>query len=70
MLTEASVRGTRDTLGGLKENVIVGRLIPAGTGGLAYQQRGAAAAKCHDRSDRPGAGTGKVGRLIRFGTED
>jgi DNA-directed RNA polymerase subunit beta' len=35
VLTEASVRGTRDTLRGLKENVIVGRLIPAGTG-LAY----------------------------------
>ena len=41
MLTEAAVRGTRDTLRGLKENVIVGRLIPAGTG-LAYhaQRRG------------------------------
>ncbi|WP_133501849.1 DNA-directed RNA polymerase subunit beta' [Cognatilysobacter terrigena] len=35
VLTEAAVRGTRDTLRGLKENVIVGRLIPAGTG-LAY----------------------------------
>ena len=35
MLTEAAVRGTRDSLRGLKENVIVGRLIPAGTG-LAY----------------------------------
>ena len=35
VLTEASVRGTRDDLRGLKENVIVGRLIPAGTG-LAY----------------------------------
>jgi len=35
VLTEASVRGTRDGLYGLKENVIVGRLIPAGTG-LAY----------------------------------
>ena len=32
VLTEAAVRGTRDTLRGLKENVIVGRLIPAGTG--------------------------------------
>ncbi|MEM9011040.1 MAG: DNA-directed RNA polymerase subunit beta' [Pseudomonadota bacterium] len=32
VLTEASVRGKRDTLVGLKENVIVGRLIPAGTG--------------------------------------
>ncbi|ANB18635.1 DNA-directed RNA polymerase beta' subunit [Dokdonella koreensis DS-123] len=43
VLTEAAVRGTRDTLRGLKENVIVGRLIPAGTG-LAYhsQRRGRA----------------------------
>jgi DNA-directed RNA polymerase subunit beta' len=37
VLTEAAVRGTRDTLRGLKENVIVGRLIPAGTG-LAYHR--------------------------------
>ncbi len=35
VLTEASVRGAEDRLVGLKENVIVGRLIPAGTG-LAY----------------------------------
>jgi len=35
VLTEAAVRGTRDNLRGLKENVIVGRLIPAGTG-LTY----------------------------------
>ena len=32
MLTEAAVRGSSDPLYGLKENVIVGRLIPAGTG--------------------------------------
>jgi DNA-directed RNA polymerase subunit beta' len=32
VLTEAAVRGTSDSLNGLKENVIVGRLIPAGTG--------------------------------------
>jgi len=32
VLTEAAVRGLRDDLRGLKENVIVGRLIPAGTG--------------------------------------
>src|SRR5579871_6752210 len=32
VLTEASVQGKVDTLEGLKENVIVGRLIPAGTG--------------------------------------
>ncbi|HEX5756501.1 MAG TPA: DNA-directed RNA polymerase subunit beta', partial [Arenimonas sp.] len=38
VLTEAAVRGTRDGLRGLKENVIVGRLIPAGTG-LAYHSK-------------------------------
>src|SRR5205823_10889076 len=32
VLTEAAVNGRTDTLEGLKENVIVGRLIPAGTG--------------------------------------
>ena len=32
VLTEAAVQGKIDTLNGLKENVIVGRLIPAGTG--------------------------------------
>ncbi|HEY5719031.1 MAG TPA: DNA-directed RNA polymerase subunit beta', partial [Gammaproteobacteria bacterium] len=37
VLTEASVRGIKDDLRGLKENVIVGRLIPAGTG-LAYHE--------------------------------
>ncbi|NEV63000.1 DNA-directed RNA polymerase subunit beta' [Thiorhodococcus minor] len=37
VLTEAAVRGSTDRLTGLKENVIVGRLIPAGSG-LAYHQ--------------------------------
>ncbi len=37
VLTEAAVRGTTDNLRGLKENVIVGRLIPAGTG-MAYHK--------------------------------
>nr|CAA6828347.1 MAG: DNA-directed RNA polymerase beta' subunit (EC [uncultured Thiotrichaceae bacterium] len=37
VLTDAAVRGARDDLRGLKENVIVGRLIPAGTG-LAYHE--------------------------------
>jgi DNA-directed RNA polymerase subunit beta' len=39
VLTEASVQGKRDKLVGLKENVIVGRLIPAGTGGATMQMR-------------------------------
>jgi DNA-directed RNA polymerase subunit beta' len=39
VLTEAAVQGKRDTLLGLKENVIVGRLIPAGTGGATQRVR-------------------------------
>jgi DNA-directed RNA polymerase subunit beta' len=45
VLTEASVQGKRDKLIGLKENVIVGRLIPAGTGGATQRVRRIA----HDR---------------------
>jgi DNA-directed RNA polymerase subunit beta' len=37
VLTEAAVTGKRDYLQGLKENVVVGRLIPAGTG-LSYHE--------------------------------
>ncbi len=43
VLTEASVQGKRDKLVGLKENVIVGRLIPAGTGGATKKIRRIAA---------------------------
>ncbi len=43
VLTEAAVQGKRDKLVGLKENVIVGRLIPAGTGGVATATRRIAA---------------------------
>ena len=39
VLTEASVKGMRDQLRGLKENVIVGRLIPAGTGSAFHEER-------------------------------
>jgi DNA-directed RNA polymerase subunit beta' len=43
VLTEAAVQGRVDTLEGLKENVIVGRLIPAGTGGAIARLRHVAA---------------------------
>jgi DNA-directed RNA polymerase subunit beta' len=49
VLTEASVNGKHDDLRGLKENVIVGRLIPAGTG-LAYH-----ADRRVKKSDRTGS---------------
>ena len=39
VLTEAAVRGLQDDLRGLKENVIVGRLIPAGTGNAYHEER-------------------------------
>jgi DNA-directed RNA polymerase subunit beta' len=43
VLTEAAVNGKIDTLDGLKENVIVGRLIPAGTGAMMNELREVAA---------------------------
>lgn len=63
VLTEAAILGKRDELRGLKENVIVGRLIPAGTG-LVYhdtrRQRGTTAVSAvseesslRDVDDRP-----------------
>jgi DNA-directed RNA polymerase subunit beta' len=39
VLTEASITGRMDGLRGLKENVIVGRLIPAGTGFTYHQEK-------------------------------
>ena len=37
VLTEAAIRGKKDELVGLKENVIIGKIIPAGTGMLKYR---------------------------------
>src|SRR5690606_30076295 len=48
VLTEAAVQGKRDTLVGLKENVIGGRPIPAGTGGATMRVRKIA----HDRDQK------------------
>jgi DNA-directed RNA polymerase subunit beta' len=38
VLTEAAIQGKKDELRGLKENVIIGHLIPAGTGLLKYKK--------------------------------
>ncbi|MGH7458253.1 MAG: DNA-directed RNA polymerase subunit beta' [Longimicrobiaceae bacterium] len=38
VLTDAAVRGARDDLNGLKENIIIGHLIPAGTGRFRYKE--------------------------------
>jgi DNA-directed RNA polymerase subunit beta' len=48
VLTEAAVSGRIDQLNGLKENVIVGRLIPAGTGSVMARWREVAASRDRD----------------------
>jgi len=53
VLTEAAIMGKRDELRGLKENVIVGRLIPAGTGLAYHRSRKAQAAGEDLAADRP-----------------
>ncbi|MFW5447597.1 MAG: DNA-directed RNA polymerase subunit beta' [Methylophagaceae bacterium] len=52
VLTDAAVTGKRDPLRGLKENVIVGRLIPAGTG-LAYHKERQRQRKLRLGEDKP-----------------
>ncbi|MDD3785772.1 MAG: DNA-directed RNA polymerase subunit beta' [Hydrogenophaga sp.] len=51
VLTEAAIMGKKDELRGLKENVIVGRLIPAGTG-MAYHEARRAKEKMDDEERR------------------
>lgn len=53
VLTESSVAGKRDELRGLKENVIVGRLIPAGTGYAYHQER--IDRRCSNNSEKEAA---------------
>lgn len=60
VLTEAAVAGKRDELRGLKENVIVGRLIPAGTG-FAYHQ---------NRLKNKASGIVEEDAPVRFSAED
>ena len=52
VLTEAAINGKVDYLRGLKENVIMGRLIPAGTGMDYYHQRQDRRRGCRGRRDR------------------
>jgi DNA-directed RNA polymerase subunit beta' len=67
VLTQAAVKGKKDTLIGLKENVIVGRLIPAGTGAgmnrlrVTANSRDAALPEDQDDVAEEGAEEGKAG---------
>jgi DNA-directed RNA polymerase subunit beta' len=53
VLTEAAVSGKADELRGLKENVMVGRLIPAGTGYTYHQTRKAKRARQEEQESQP-----------------
>ena len=55
VLTEAAINGSTDHLRGCKENVIMGRLIPAGTGFAAYRKLGMSLADQSDALDEPAA---------------
>ena len=64
VLTEAAIMGKRDELRGLKENVIVGRLIPAGTG-LAYHR----ARKAQAAAEAAGTGVFANDETVEEGAE-
>ncbi len=58
VLTEASINGRKDELRGLKENILMGRLIPAGTGFAAYQRIGRHTQDKSDASSGSGEAVG------------
>ena len=49
VLTDAAIKGKIDPLVGLKENVIIGKLIPAGTGMKCYRSVEIGRASCRER---------------------
>ncbi len=68
VLTEAAIMGKKDDLRGLKENVIVGRLIPAGTG-LAYHRNRKAQAEAEVFSEEGIFGEGEEASAEASGDE-
>ncbi|TOM65404.1 DNA-directed RNA polymerase subunit beta', partial [Vibrio parahaemolyticus] len=69
VLTEAAVSGKRDDLRGLKENVIVGRLIPAGTGFAYHQERQAKRAEAQEGPSAEQA-TDNLAALLKYAPHD
>jgi DNA-directed RNA polymerase subunit beta' len=77
VLTEASVNGKFDDLRGLKENVIVGRLIPAGTGLSYHSDRRKQRLKGNDNQGTDDASTvvsstetKEIAELLQEGAQD
>lgn len=65
VLTEAATRGGRDDLLGLKENVIVGRLIPAGTGLAYHSNRKRSSEADIEDADAPEVSTAEVEEALK-----
>jgi DNA-directed RNA polymerase subunit beta' len=74
VLTEAAIEGKSDWLRGLKENVIIGRLIPAGTGFNAYEEASLAATtevdSIYGSSLASGGGVYGFGDSLTTGSDD
>ena len=69
VLTDAAIRGAKDDLLGLKENIIIGHLIPAGTGMYRYQDVEVESSRCPKgcrRRRRSRAGPAE--RVLRLST--
>ncbi|HEU5139860.1 MAG TPA: DNA-directed RNA polymerase subunit beta' [Bacillales bacterium] len=62
VLTDAAIKGKRDELLGLKENVIIGKLVPAGTGMGRY--RGVSAQQDGEEAEQPTEGEGSEEALV------
>ena len=69
VLTEAAVRGKKDELVGLKENVIIGRLIPAGTGLPSYRSMEPATPDGERIVFEPAPHAERVGQMLRTDDE-
>jgi DNA-directed RNA polymerase subunit beta' len=70
VLTEASISGKIDQLRGLKENVTMGRLIPAGTGFEWYRRRADSGGRAAAAAAAAAAGRGRVGSRLSTATSN
>jgi DNA-directed RNA polymerase subunit beta' len=64
VLTEAAISGKTDRLRGLKENVIIGKLIPAGTGLDYYQKLRDEAVRLYEENDSAAIAVTTDGEVI------
>ena len=70
VLTEAAIRGKVDNLLGLKENVIIGKLIPAGTGMSCYKNIDVKKAVSDEAIEAPVAEEAEAAEMVEVGVEE